>query len=98
MGSLRERYHAHDQLSIGVGRRLAGESACPTKQLRISFRDPLFPGASRSRVRAIEAQTKRRTTMKKNLLFATLFTASLAMAQVMIPDGTKIRVRLEENL
>ncbi len=36
--------------------------------------------------------------MKTNLLLATLFTASLAMAQVMIPDGTRIRVRLEENL
>ena len=36
--------------------------------------------------------------MKSNLLFATMFTASLAMAQVTIPDGTRIRVRLEENL
>ena len=36
--------------------------------------------------------------MKTNLLLAALFTASMAMAQVMIPDGTKIRVRLEENL
>jgi len=30
--------------------------------------------------------------------FAALLTASLAMAQVMIPDGTRIRVRLDENL
>jgi len=36
--------------------------------------------------------------MKTNLLLAALFTASMAMAQVMIPDGTKLRVRLEENL
>ena len=40
--------------------------------------------------------------MKTNLLLATMFTATLftgsAMAQVMIPDGTRIRVRLEENL
>ncbi|HTQ57390.1 MAG TPA: PEGA domain-containing protein [Bryobacteraceae bacterium] len=36
--------------------------------------------------------------MKCNALLAALFTASMAMAQVMIPDGTKIRVRLEENL
>jgi hypothetical protein len=36
--------------------------------------------------------------MKTNLMLATLITASVAMAQVMIPDGTKIRVRLEENL
>jgi len=36
--------------------------------------------------------------MKTNLLLAALFTASMAMAQVMIPDGTRIRVRLEENL
>ena len=36
--------------------------------------------------------------MKSNLLLATMFTASLAMAQVTIPDGTRIRVRLEENL
>ena len=36
--------------------------------------------------------------MKTNFVLAALFTASMAMAQVMIPDGTKIRVRLEENL
>src|SRR5260370_11246636 len=36
--------------------------------------------------------------MKTNLLLAAVFTASMAMAQVMIPDGTKVRVRLEENL
>ena len=36
--------------------------------------------------------------MKTNLMLATLFTASMAMAQVMVPDGTKIRVRLEQNL
>jgi hypothetical protein len=36
--------------------------------------------------------------MKTNLMLATLFTAGMAMAQVMIPDGTKVRVRLEENL
>ena len=36
--------------------------------------------------------------MKNSLLLASLFTASVAMAQVMIPDGTKIRVRLEQNL
>jgi len=36
--------------------------------------------------------------MKTNLLMATIFTASMAMAQVMIPDGTKVRVRLEQNL
>ena len=43
--------------------------------------------------------------MKTNLLLATLskallagFTASLAMSQVMIPDGTRIRLRLDENL
>lgn len=36
--------------------------------------------------------------MKTNLLVATILTASMAMAQVMIPDGTKIRVRLEQNL
>jgi hypothetical protein len=50
-------------------------------------------------VRAIERLNKKEiTTMKTNLLLAALFTASMAMAQVMIPDGTKIRVRLEENL
>ncbi len=36
--------------------------------------------------------------MKTNLLLATLLTAGMAMAQVMIPDGTKLRVRLEQNL
>ncbi len=36
--------------------------------------------------------------MKCTALMAALFTASMAMAQVMIPDGTKVRVRLEENL
>lgn len=35
--------------------------------------------------------------MKTSLLLA-MFTASMAMAQVTIPDGTRIRVRLEENL
>jgi hypothetical protein len=37
------------------------------------------------------------TTMKTQILIAML-TASAAMAQVVISDGTKIRVRLEENL
>jgi hypothetical protein len=37
--------------------------------------------------------------MKTNLTIAMMaLTAGTAMAQVMIPDGTKIRVRLEENL
>ena len=36
--------------------------------------------------------------MKTNLLLATMLTASMGMAQVMISDGTKVRVRLEENL
>ena len=36
--------------------------------------------------------------MKLTAVLAALFTASMAMAQVMIPDGTKIRLRLEENL
>ncbi len=36
--------------------------------------------------------------MKFTAACAALFTASMAMAQVMIPDGTKIRLRLEENL
>lgn len=37
--------------------------------------------------------------MKTNLILATILTAaSLASAQVTIPDGTKIRVRLEQNL
>ena len=36
--------------------------------------------------------------MRTNLTIATLFTASMALAQVVVPDGTKIRVRLEQNL
>src|SRR5689334_14165316 len=36
--------------------------------------------------------------MKTNLLLATLLTAGMAMAQIVIPDGTKLRVRLEQNL
>ncbi len=36
--------------------------------------------------------------MKTNLTIAMMFTAGMAMAQAMIPDGTRIRVRLEENL
>jgi len=36
--------------------------------------------------------------MKTNLILATMLTATFAMAQVTIPDGTKIRVRLEQNL
>jgi len=36
--------------------------------------------------------------MKTTVLLAAMFTASMAMAQVMIPDGTRVRVRLEENL
>jgi len=36
--------------------------------------------------------------MNTNLMLATLMTAGMAMAQIVIPDGTKIRVRLEENL
>jgi hypothetical protein len=36
--------------------------------------------------------------MKTNLMLATMLTAGLAMAQVMVPDGTKVRVRLEQNL
>jgi hypothetical protein len=36
--------------------------------------------------------------MKTNLVLATILTAGMAMAQVMIPDGTKIRVRLETDL
>jgi hypothetical protein len=36
--------------------------------------------------------------MKTNLILATILTASLASAQVTISDGTKIRVRLEQNL
>jgi len=36
--------------------------------------------------------------MKTTLFLAATLTASMAMAQVMIPDGTPVRVRLEENL
>ena len=36
--------------------------------------------------------------MNTNLMLATLLTAGMAMAQVMIPDGTRVRVRLEQNL
>ena len=36
--------------------------------------------------------------MKTNLTIAMMMTAGLAAAQVVIPDGTKIRVRLESNL
>jgi len=36
--------------------------------------------------------------MKTNLTIAMMLTAGLAAAQVVIPDGTKIRVRLESNL
>ena len=36
--------------------------------------------------------------MKTNVTFALMMTAGMAMAQVMIPDGTKIRVHLEEDL
>ena len=36
--------------------------------------------------------------MKTNLTIAMMMTAGLAAAQVMIPDGTKIRVGLESNL
>jgi hypothetical protein len=36
--------------------------------------------------------------MKPTLLLATILTAATASAQTMIPDGTKIRVRLEQNL
>lgn len=36
--------------------------------------------------------------MRTNLTIAMMLTAGMAMAQVMIPDGTKIRVRLEQNL
>jgi hypothetical protein len=51
-------------------------------------------------MRAINAPPEKKeiTTMKLTALFAALFTASLAMAQVMIPDGTKIRLRLEQSL
>jgi len=36
--------------------------------------------------------------MKTNLMLTTMLTAGMALAQVMIPDGTKIRLRLEQNL
>jgi hypothetical protein len=36
--------------------------------------------------------------MKTNLTIAMMFTAGMAMAQVVIPDGTKMRVRLEQTL
>lgn len=36
--------------------------------------------------------------MKTTLMLATMLTAASAFAQVMIPDGTKVRVRLEQNL
>jgi hypothetical protein len=36
--------------------------------------------------------------MKTTLMLATMMTAAAAFAQTMIPDGTKIRVRLEQNL
>jgi hypothetical protein len=36
--------------------------------------------------------------MKTTLILATLMTAATTFAQVMIPDGTKVRVRLEQNL
>lgn len=36
--------------------------------------------------------------MKTKLTLATLLTAAAAFSQVMIPDGTKVRVRLEQNL
>ena len=36
--------------------------------------------------------------MKTNLTIAMLLTAGMAMTQVIIPDGTRIRVRLEQNL
>ena len=36
--------------------------------------------------------------MKTNLMIATMLTAGMAMAQVVIPDGTLIRVRLGQNL
>jgi PEGA domain len=36
--------------------------------------------------------------MKTNLALATLLTAGMAMAQIVIPEGTKVRVRLEQNL
>ena len=36
--------------------------------------------------------------MKTNLMIAVILTAGVAMSQVVIPDGTRIRVRLEQNL
>src|SRR5688500_1352833 len=36
--------------------------------------------------------------MKTNLMLTTMLTAGMGLAQVMIPDGTKIRLRLEQNL
>jgi len=36
--------------------------------------------------------------MKTNMLLAILFTAGMATSQVVIPDGTKVRVRLEQDL
>src|SRR5215208_7318549 len=36
--------------------------------------------------------------MQTKLMLATMLTAASAFAQTMIPDGTKIRVRLEHNL
>jgi hypothetical protein len=36
--------------------------------------------------------------MKTKLMFATMLTAGLAFSQTMVPDGAKIRVRLETNL
>src|SRR6266581_671516 len=37
-------------------------------------------------------------TMKTKLTLATLLTAGMAMAQVIVPEGTRIRVRLDANL
>jgi hypothetical protein len=36
--------------------------------------------------------------MQTKLMLATILTAASAFAQTMIPDGTKVRVRLEQNL
>jgi hypothetical protein len=36
--------------------------------------------------------------MKTNLILTTILTAGMAMAQVVIPDGTRIRVRLAQNI
>jgi hypothetical protein len=41
---------------------------------------------------------KKGFTSVKNILFAATFTAAAALAQVQIPDGTKIRLRLEAPL